>query len=211
MAAHGPMSDNPFESLLGGPGLAGLVGSLDAAGLTVATAESLTGGLLAAALTSIPGSSAVVRGGLVVYATDLKHTLAGVDAHLLAEHGPVHPDVAAALAAGARDRCAADIGVGLTGVAGPDPQNGVLPGTWYVAVTGPRGVRSTSNEGASDPDRPVRGGTPVALRHRIRVAAVAAALRLLTQTLDAETSSPRTPTTPGGDPRGTPSADRAFN
>ncbi|MEU3270688.1 CinA family protein [Saccharomonospora sp. NPDC006951] len=105
-------------------------------GETVATAESLTAGLVCAELTGIAGASAAVRGGLVVYATDLKASLAGVDPALLAEHGAVHPEVAAQLAEGARVRCVADWGLGLTGVAGPDPQDGVTPGTVYVALSG---------------------------------------------------------------------------
>lgn len=106
---------------------------------TVATAESLTAGLVTATLTTVPGASAVVRGGLVVYATDLKASLAGVPEDLLARHGAVHPDVARALAEGARTRCGADWGIGLTGVAGPDPQDGVPPGRVYLAVAGPTG------------------------------------------------------------------------
>ena len=82
-----------------------------ARGETLAVAESLTGGLLAATIVDVPGASAAFRGGLVVYATDLKATLAGVDPVLLAERGPVDPDVAAALAVGARTRCGADWGV----------------------------------------------------------------------------------------------------
>ncbi|MBK1788607.1 CinA family protein [Prauserella cavernicola] len=119
-----------------------LVAELVRRGQTVATAESLTAGLVCAVLTEVPGSSAVVRGGLVVYATDLKESLAGVDGALLAEHGAVHPEVAAQLAEGARTRCGADWGLGLTGVAGPDPQDGVAVGTVFVAVAG-AGVRTT--------------------------------------------------------------------
>jgi nicotinamide-nucleotide amidase len=119
---------------------ADLIARLRELGQTVATAESLTAGMVAAELASVPGSSAVLRGGLIVYATELKTKLAGVDAGLLAEHGAVHPDVAAQLARGAGDRCAATWGLGLTGVAGPDPQDGVAPGTVYVAVAGPPGV-----------------------------------------------------------------------
>jgi len=148
--------------------VAGVLGSLTARGLTVAAAESLTGGLLTAVLTEIPGSSAVIRGGLVVYATELKHRLAGVDEQLLAARGPVDPQVAAALAEGARRQCGADIGVGLTGVAGPDPQNGVPVGTWYCAVVGP-GDR-----------RDLRRGEPTGdSRSQIRSAAVRAAVELL--------------------------------
>jgi nicotinamide-nucleotide amidase len=107
---------------------------------TVATAESLTGGLVAATLVGIPGVSAVFRGGLVVYATQLKAALAGVPEELLAERGPVDPDVALALAAGARERCGADWGLATTGVAGPDPQDGKPVGLVYVAVAGPAGA-----------------------------------------------------------------------
>jgi nicotinamide-nucleotide amidase len=104
---------------------------------TVATAESLTGGLLGAALTATPGSSATFRGGLIVYATDLKASLAGVSLALLKERGAVDADVAAALAAGARERLGATWGVGLTGVAGPDAQDGAPVGTVYVGIAGP--------------------------------------------------------------------------
>jgi nicotinamide-nucleotide amidase len=104
---------------------------------TVAVAESLTGGLLAAALTSTPGASASFRGGLVVYATDLKAQLAGVDENLLAEFGPVTPQVAVELARGVRERLSASWGVGVTGVAGPEPQDGKAVGTVYVGVVGP--------------------------------------------------------------------------
>ncbi len=79
---------------------ADVVTELSRRGWTVATAESLTAGLVCARLTGVPGASVAVRGGLVVYATDLKHTLAGVDPDLLAEHGAVHPEVAAQLAEG---------------------------------------------------------------------------------------------------------------
>ena len=74
---------------------ADLVARLRELGQTVATAESLTAGMVAAELASVPGASAVLRGGLIVYATELKAQLAGVDRQLLAEHGAVHPDVAA--------------------------------------------------------------------------------------------------------------------
>lgn len=114
-----------------------LVTRLVERGETVATAESLTAGLVCATLTEVPGSSAVVRGGLIVYATDLKAALAGVDKDLLAAHGAVHPEVAAQLAAGARNRCGATWGLGLTGVAGPSGQDGAEPGTVYVGLAGP--------------------------------------------------------------------------
>jgi len=129
-----------------------VVAALRRLGQTVAAAESLTAGLVTATLTEVPGASAVVRGGLVVYATDLKATLAGVDPALLAEHGAVHPEVAAQLAEGARERCGADWGLGLTGVAGPDSQDGVCPGTVYIGVAGPgcRDVRTVRFDGDRD-------------------------------------------------------------
>ncbi|MBO3736131.1 CinA family protein [Actinoplanes flavus] len=108
---------------------------------TAATAESLTGGLVAATIVEIPGVSAVYRGGLVVYATELKARLAGVPEGLLAERGPVDGDVAAALAEGARERCGADWGLATTGVAGPEPQDGKPVGLVFVAVAGPSGTR----------------------------------------------------------------------
>ena len=146
-----------------------LLRALGERGQTLAVAESLTGGLLAASIVDVAGASAVFRGGLVVYATDLKATLAGVPAPLLARHGPVHPLVAAALAAGARQRCAADWGLATTGVAGPDPQDGIEPGTVYVAVDGP-----TSRVQRLD----LTGD-----RAAIRAATVAAALTLLASAL----------------------------
>lgn len=114
-----------------------VLAALVAAGATVAVAESLTGGLLTAALTEPAGASKAVRGGLVVYATELKAVLAGVPVPLLDAEGPVSPDVAAALAAGARDRLGATYGLGVTGVAGPDPQGGRPVGTVYVGLAGP--------------------------------------------------------------------------
>lgn len=114
-----------------------LVALLKERGETLATAESLTGGLVGAALTDVPGVSAVYRGGVVAYATDLKATLCGVPEELLAAVGPVHPDTAAALATGVRERLGATYGLATTGVAGPDPQAGVEAGTVYVAAAGP--------------------------------------------------------------------------
>lgn len=124
---------------------ANLIASLAAQRLTLAVAESLTGGALTAEFTRPAGASAVVLGGVVVYATELKHTKIGVDATLLAEHGPVHPDVAVQLAVGVRASMAvggrpADIGVSTTGVAGPDPQGGRNPGTVFVGVSSDAGT-----------------------------------------------------------------------
>jgi nicotinamide-nucleotide amidase len=102
---------------------------------TVAAAESLTAGLFCATLATVPGASATLRGGAVVYATELKTVLAGVPSDLLAEHGPVSPETAAALAEGIRGRCGATWGVGLTGVAGPDPVDGHGPGRVYLGLS----------------------------------------------------------------------------
>lgn len=114
-----------------------IVAALTARHATIAVAESLTGGLLVAELIRTPGASAVVLGGVVAYNTELKHTVLGVDAEVLAAHGAVHPDVAAQMAAGVRDALAvagqpAHIGISTTGVAGPDPQDGQPVGTVYL-------------------------------------------------------------------------------
>ena len=111
-----------------------IVAALTEQGRTIAVAESLTGGLLGATITAVPGASVVFRGGVIAYATDLKAALLGVPAGLLAARGAVDPDVAAAMAAGARQRLGADIGVATTGVAGPDPADGKPPGPVHIAV-----------------------------------------------------------------------------
>jgi nicotinamide-nucleotide amidase len=118
------------------------IGLLVARGETIATAESLTGGLVAAALTSVPGASAAFRGGVVAYATDLKAAVLGVPDDLLEERGAVDPDVAEAMADGARARLGTTVGIATTGVAGPDPADGKPVGTVFVAVAAPGGVAS---------------------------------------------------------------------
>ena len=152
-----------------------LVARLGRGGITVACAESLTGGLLTAVLTDVPGASAVVRGALVVYATDLKASLARVDGALLAERGPVDPDVAIALAHGARTVCGATVGIGLTGVAGPDPQNGIPVGTFYVAVVAVDHVQLQARHPEDLDPRPAGHSR----RSEIRVSAVRLALSML--------------------------------
>jgi nicotinamide-nucleotide amidase len=106
-------------------------------GQTVGTAESLTGGLVAAALTSVPGASAVFRGGVVAYAADLKKSLLGVPANLIERVGTVHPDIALAMARGARERLTVTVALATTGVAGPDPADGQPVGTVHIAVCTP--------------------------------------------------------------------------
>lgn len=125
------------DPLIAGAPAADLVRTLTAAGQTVATAESLTAGLVAATIAGVPGASAVLRGGLVVYATDLKHSLGGVSDEVLATEGAVAASTAEQLAVGARTRCGADWGVALTGVAGPDPQDGHAVGTVFLGLAGP--------------------------------------------------------------------------
>lgn len=109
---------------------------LTASRRTVAVAESLTGGLVTGALTSIAGASVVVRGAVVAYATEVKSQLLGVPDDLLARQGPVDPDVAIGMAAGVRRLLGATFGVATTGVAGPGPADGKPQGTVFVAVAG---------------------------------------------------------------------------
>jgi nicotinamide-nucleotide amidase len=135
-------------------------------GETIATAESLTGGLVAAALTSVPGASAAFRGGIVAYATDLKAAVLGVPDDLLKQHGAVDRSVAEAMARGTCGRLDATVGIATTGVAGPDPAEGKAVGTVYVAVARPGG---TVSRGLA-----LRGD-----RRAIRVATVESALELL--------------------------------
>jgi nicotinamide-nucleotide amidase len=116
------------------------IGLLAARDQTVGTAESLTGGLVAAALTTVPGASAVFRGGIVAYAADLKHSLLGVAPELLARVGTVHQEVALAMARGARERLSADVGLATTGVAGPDHADGQPVGTVHIAVAAANSV-----------------------------------------------------------------------
>jgi nicotinamide-nucleotide amidase len=117
-----------------------LVAELAAKKHTVAVAESLTGGLIMAALTSVPGVSRVFRGGVVAYATDTKESMLGVDAELLETSGAVDPDVAEQMAVGVRERFDVSFGLSSTGVAGPDDQDGKSPGLVFVAVSAPFGV-----------------------------------------------------------------------
>lgn len=112
-------------------------------GLTLAAMESCTGGLLSSLITDVPGSSAAFRGGIVSYATDVKGGM-GVPAETLAEHGAVSEQTARAMAQAARDRLDAAVGVGVTGVAGPDEQEGKPVGTVHIAVAAGWGVRATS-------------------------------------------------------------------
>ncbi|MGC4746338.1 CinA family protein [Micromonospora sp. DT201] len=171
-AGFGRPADGSADDGAAGSAAAGVVHRLARRHETLATVESLTGGLLATSIVDIAGVSGIYRGGLVVYATELKGTLAGVPADLLSERGPVDPDVAAALAEGGRQRCGADWGVATTGVAGPEPQDSKPVGLVYVAVAGPNGgeVRQLALSGG---------------REHVRAAAVVESLRLLAERIHA--------------------------
>ncbi len=130
-------------------------------GATVATAESLTGGLVAATLISVPGASDVVRGGVVAYAADVKTGVLGVPADLVASRGTVDDEVARAMAERVRDVCQATYGVATTGVAGPDASEGKPPGTVHIAVAGRTGTSHRLLTLAGDREA-VRSGTVTA-------------------------------------------------
>ncbi|MFT4187118.1 MAG: CinA family protein [Aeromicrobium sp.] len=117
-----------------------VVAALAARGWTVATAESLTGGLLCGALVGVPGASAVVRGGVVAYWPEVKRDALGVDGALIAERGTIDPDVARAMAEGVRSRLGADVGLATTGNAGPDASEGKPVGRAHIAVVTPDGA-----------------------------------------------------------------------
>jgi nicotinamide-nucleotide amidase len=147
-------------------------------GLTVATGESLTAGLVCATLADVPGCSAVLRGGVVAYQAEVKQALLGVSADALAG-GVVSDRVAAELAEGAARRLGADIGIGTTGVAGPDPHDGEPVGSVWIAVAGPARTATVHLQ--------LEGG-----RDRIRRQTVAACWELLLETLGE-------PAPPGGE------------
>lgn len=150
-------------------------------GETLAVAESLTGGLVAAAITAAPGSSKAFRGSITAYATELKHRLLGVDATLLDQQGAVDPQVAAQMAEGVRKALGADWGISTTGVAGPEPQDGQPVGTVYVAVAGPSTADSDAISGGKVASLRLNGG-----RTEIRRESVRSVLALLLEELAGE-------------------------
>ena len=116
-----------------------IVSRFERLGLRLAVAESLTAGLVAAAIADVPGASRVLQGGIVAYQTALKHRLLGVDKELLAERGPVDAEVAEEMALGVRERLSegvisSTIGISTTGVAGPDWQDDQPPGTVFIGL-----------------------------------------------------------------------------
>ena len=134
-----------------GPDAGTLLAQLEHRGLTLAIAESLTGGLLIAEFVAVAGASAVIRGGVVAYATDVKHTVLGVDDTLLAEVGPVHPEVARQMASAVRsvfalDGYPADVGIATTGVAGPGPQGTHPVGEAFIGIADASGATAVRLE-----------------------------------------------------------------
>ena len=122
------------------PDVAALLALLRGLDASVATAESLTGGLVCAALVAVPGASDVVRGGIIAYAADAKVDLLGVPADLIVRYGTVDEHVAASMANAARRRFGSTYGLSTTGVAGPEPSEGKPAGTVHVAIAGPEGT-----------------------------------------------------------------------
>lgn len=150
-----------------------LIEDLVRAGETVAVAESLTGGLVLSTLVNPAGASRVVVGGVVAYSTDVKASVLGVDAGLLADRGAVDAAVAVQMAERVRAQFGATIGLSTTGVAGPDAQDGVAVGTVFVAMSSDRGDSVEKHH---------FGGT----RDNVRLASVEAALTLLENSLRTE-------------------------
>jgi nicotinamide-nucleotide amidase len=145
-------------------------------GLTLATAESCTGGMVAQRLTSVPGSSRVFLGAVVAYADEVKAAELGVPRQVLERHGAVSAETAAAMAAGARERLGADVAVAVTGIAGPDGGTEEKPvGLVYLHAESPAGSRSADF---------VFPGDREGIRRRAAVTALHLARRLLTQSRD---------------------------
>jgi PncC family amidohydrolase len=119
---------------------------LGARGATLATVESLTGGRLAASVTTVPGASRSYLGGFVTYATELKERLVGVPHEVVERYGVVSAECARAMAAGCRDATGATYALATTGVAGPDLQEGKPVGTVHVGIAGPEGVTAVTME-----------------------------------------------------------------
>jgi nicotinamide-nucleotide amidase len=138
-------------------------------GRTIATAESCTGGLLAARLTDRAGSSAYVRGAIVAYSDDVKVSQAGVSAELIERHGAVSAEIAQALAEGARERLATDLGVGVTGIAGPDGGSEEKPvGLVWLTVAGPGETIMTRSVNLPGSRADVRDRATTVAMHMIR-------------------------------------------
>lgn len=164
-----------------------LVRVLSERGETAATAESLTGGLIGAAITSAAGASAIYRGGVISYATDLKTELVGVEPATLTLHGAVSEQTAAEMASGTAQRCLAHWGIAVTGVAGPASQEGHPPGTVFCGIARSAAL---SEPAVPEPDASDVAGSNshqtrvwqfqfAGDRAQVRLAAVEAVLQLL--------------------------------
>jgi nicotinamide-nucleotide amidase len=154
---------------------------LAGAGATLATAESVTGGRLAAAVTAVPGASASYLGGVVTYATALKQTLLGVPEELVERYGVVSAECARAMAEGCRTATGATYALATTGVAGPDSQEGKPVGTVFVGMAGPDGVSALTMELVGD-------------RHQIQDRACREALSALSGRIRDLPGAPASPT-----------------
>jgi nicotinamide-nucleotide amidase len=145
-----------------------VLGLLRDRGLSLGTAESCTGGLVAGRLTDVPGSSDVFRGAIVAYDDEVKQSQLGVEASLLAERGAVSPEVAAAMAYGARERLGVDVAVSVTGVAGPGGGSEEKPvGLVFLHASGPMGERDLRFSFPGDRET-IRSRSAVAALHLVR-------------------------------------------
>jgi nicotinamide-nucleotide amidase len=160
------------------PDAAAALTLLGAAGATLATAESLTGGRLAEVVTAVPGASVSYLGGFVTYATALKEALLGVPPELVEQYGVISAECAGAMASGCRERTGATYALATTGVAGPDLQEGKPVGTVFVGIAGPDGVSTLAMELVGD-------------RHQIRDRACREALSALCGILRAQPGESR--------------------
>lgn len=165
--ADGALAEETVESLA-----SRAVRAASAAGLSLGTAESLTGGALAAAIVSVPGASAAFEGSVVSYSHAVKQRVLGVEAELLERTGAVSAEVAEAMASGARTALGIDVAVSTTGVAGPEPHDGQPVGTVWLGAAGPRGLSSRLLRLEGD-------------REQIRRLSVRAALEMLVEILGA--------------------------
>ncbi|ERH30608.1 MULTISPECIES: nicotinamide-nucleotide amidohydrolase family protein [Actinomycetaceae] len=156
---------------MGDEQVAQLIADLTRRGLSIATAESLTGGGLVARLVDVPGASHVVRGGVCTYAVDTKASVLGVSESRLTLTGPVDEQVARQMAVGVRSLFGASIGLSTTGVAGPGPADGFPAGTVHIACAHPAGVEHRLLHLEGD-------------RAQVRAGAIDAALTLLRDVLD---------------------------
>ena len=147
-----------------------VVAALCERGLTSGTAESCTAGMIAARLGNVPGASATLRGGFVAYANDVKTAQVGVPAELIERHGAVSAEVARALAEGVRERLGCDVGIGVTGVAGPGGGSEAKPvGLVHIAVVGPHGLGEALERRFPGDREAVRTNTATAALHLVRL------------------------------------------